>query len=264
MHVGWYLVRGHAANFLHNIRHHHRGVHCLIARVLLRQHRGLAQGRGCGRQRRPEPREGVGRFVRIQVVRGVGDHFVARTADARLLLLHELGLHRLDHLHAQQAAGPRQLQRAPKLLGGLHRRVAERVPVRLGTAEVRLHGRLDLHRVLRRTGPPHHALARRVAALARLRVPEHVPQPHLGVHLHLLQHVLPEEVVGHNRRGHHFLQQFPQLLRPGDGQVQRRQGRERGLQVCQLVLDHCSHRYTSRLLLVYLLVAGKWRRSENV
>ena len=95
----------------------------------------------------------------------------------------------------------------------------------------------------------------------RLRVPEHVPQPHLGVHLHLLQHVLPEEVVGHNRRGHHFLQQFPQFLRPGDGKVQRRKGR---LQVYQLVLDHCSHRYTSRLLLVYLVVAGKRGKSENV
>lgn len=94
------------------------------------------------------------------MVGGVGDHFVARTADARLFLLHELGLHRLDHLHAQQAADTRRLQRATKLLGGLHRRITERVPVRLGTAEVRLHGRLDLHHSLRRTGPPHHALAR--------------------------------------------------------------------------------------------------------
>lgn len=114
-------------------------------------------------------------------------------------------------------------------------------------AEGRIYHGLYLHHRIPGARHPVLALHRRDIALDRIRVPEHGPQPHLGLYVHLVQHLLPQEVLRHPVGLNHLLQLFPQLPHPCPGQVVREQRR---IPICQLVLDCKFNHITPHLLYV--------------
>jgi len=165
------------------------------------------------------------------------------------ILIPKLRCRSLCHLDTQQAVGTRQLRRDRELPGSVLSRLAQCVRVRNGHPEIRLHDGIRMDHFVPSARHPLHALLRRHDPLGRLRVPEHGQEPYLRLHLHLLQHLLPPEVVRQSVRCHHLLQFLFELPDPSPGQMV---WRKRRVQDCKLCMDTCLNSFIANLLLLYL------------
>lgn len=86
--------------------------------------------------------------------------------------------------------------------------------VRLHLAEIGIHVRLSLNCVFPSHGCTLTALSIRMGTLPRIRVPKHGPQPYLRIHIHLMQHILPAQVLSHYYRCYHSREFHPEFLHP--------------------------------------------------
>jgi len=142
----------------------------------------------------------------------VGSDIFNWSTSARFILVAELGLRRLNHLDPQQTVSHGWFDCHCELPGSVLSRLTERVPVCIRLAEVRLYCGIGLDHRVPSDRHSLHALHRWHDSLSWVRVPKHGPQPHLRLHFHILQYLLPPKVLSISLGLDHILQfilEFP-------------------------------------------------------
>lgn len=109
-----------------------------------------------------------------------------RGADARIVLLAQLGVLCLVSFDSEHATQDSQLKCSRPILSCVLPGLVQRVPLRVRAPELRLHCRVCVHHRLPGTRHLVHELRGRIHPLGGLRLHEHGSQPYLRLHLHLL------------------------------------------------------------------------------